>query len=233
MASIKGKSKQTTATPAIVELSPGPISLKQTFHVDILSVDGLLFVGSVTTPLGFPMVTPVASRSTAVIEKALMLQLSEYTAKKFVVPTLLTDGEGAVIALTTKLQSLGITVNPSGPGQHVPIIENMIRQIKERVRCHLHVLPYTLPLSLLPYLVMFCVTRIGMIPSHTRTNRVSPREGFTGRKVDFKRDLRIGFGDYAQVYNPYVQKNSTEARTIGAIALCPTGNLQGSVVFLI
>ena len=55
-------------------------------------------------------------------------------AKSFVVNTLLTDGEGAVAKMTDELQLMGIRVNPTGAGSHVPIVENKIKTMKERVR---------------------------------------------------------------------------------------------------
>jgi hypothetical protein len=43
---------------------------------------------------------------------------------------------------------------------------------------------------------------------------VSPREAFYGRKVDFNRDLRIGFGEYVQVHSPLTE---AEKRRTGLI----------------
>ena len=142
---------------------------------------------------------------------------------------MLTDGEKGLISLQTYLQGQGIRVNPSGAGQHVPVVERKIRQIKERVRAVVNTLPYTVPESLMRYLVLFCVSRINMLPSSTRVDRTSPRELFTGRKVDYKRDLRVGFGEYVQAFNTGVQKNSLKPRTEGAIVLLPVNNLQGSI----
>ena len=45
-----------------------------------------------------------------------------------------TDGEGALGAMRDELSGLGIVLDISGPGQHVPVIERKIQTVKERVR---------------------------------------------------------------------------------------------------
>lgn len=60
---------------------------------------------------------------------------------------------------------------------------------------------------------------------------VSPVEAFTGCKVDYKTDLRVGFGDYVEAYDPKAD-NSLRPRTQAAIALMPVGNSMGSVHIL-
>ena len=70
-----------------------------------------------------------------------------------------------------------------------------------------------------------------MVPHKAGYINLSPREAFSGRKIDFKRDLRIGFGDYAEIFN-INSDNSMASRTSAAISLGPTGNASGSVKFL-
>lgn len=81
---------------------------------------------------------------------------------------------------------------------------------------------------LLNWCVLFCVRCVNMQPSRTSTDRTSPLEQFTGRKLDAKRDLRCTFGDYVQATVP-VTDNTMSPRTQACIALFPTGNLTGSV----
>ena len=50
---------------------------------------------------------------------------------------------------------------------------------------------------------------------------------------NYKWDLRVGFGDYVHVEVPLNKTNGVEAFTQGAIALLPTGKLQGSVKFFL
>ena len=65
-------------------------------------------------------------------------------------------------------------------------------------------------------------------------DNISPLEAFNGRKPNYKIDIKgISFGDYVQAENPNIQKNGMEPRTLGAIALYPVGNIQGSYFFYV
>ena len=88
---------------------------------------------------------------------------------------------------------------------------------------------------LLVWLVLFCVSQLNTEPSSTSIDDYSPREIFLGRALNYKRDLRIGYGDYAQVQVSLgdSEYNTLESRTEGAIAVWPTGNLQSGVKFFL
>ena len=49
----------------------------------------------------------------------------------------------------------------------------------------------------------------------------------TGIKLDYSKHFRLTFGSYVQVHDEPRPTNSPTARTVGAITLGPTGNLQG------
>jgi len=118
---------------------------------------------------------------------------------------------------------LHLEVNATGPEQQVGAIEVKIKQVKERIRCHWKTLPGD-------------VLRItgqhgGQQSVENRDDRESPREMFTHRKLDYKRDLSVDFGDYLQAWTPNHKTNSMHSRTNGCIALMPTGTVQGMVRF--
>ena len=54
----------------------------------------------------------------------------------------------------------------------------------------------------------------------------------TGIKLDYSKHFRLPFGSYVQVHDEPSPTNSPTARTVGAITLGPTGNLQGGYKFL-
>jgi len=119
--------------------------------------------------------------------------------------------------------------NVVGPGQHEPVSERKIRLVKERTRSVLHSLPYTLPAKLLLYLVLFVTYCLNIIPVKCNGIHMSPREVLTGRKVNYKRDLRFQFGEYIQATTPNVVSNSMQSRTDGDIALLSAGNVEGTI----
>jgi len=165
------------------------------------------------------------------VEARLLEQLASYTAAGYKIETMLADNEGGVMANRTALEERGVLVNPSSAGKHVPVVENAVRTVKSRVRTHIHSLPFLLSSTLLTWLVLFVVSRINCEPSNVHADGLCPRERFLRRGLDYKRDLRVGFGDYVQVQIPRSNTNGMEARTEGAIAVLPTGNIQGSTKF--
>ena len=62
-----------------------------------------------------------------------------------------------------------------------------------------------------------------------RQNRISPSLSLstivTGRKIDCKLHCQIEYGKYVQTHEQH--DNSMDSRTVGALALQPTGNRQG------
>lgn len=121
-----------------------------------------------------------------------MAFISKARAEGFEVRGVLTDGEGAVAALTTDLQLMGILVNPTGAGSHVAVVERKIGVTKGRVRGHLNTLPFVLCVSLVVWLVFYCVSRLNLIPTSTKSaENVSPREAFTGTRIHYRRDLGL------------------------------------------
>ena len=230
---IKGKLKSQKSLPINVHHLPRPIINEITLHVDIMFIFGEPYLISVGTPLGLTLVNKIDNRLILTVRKALDDMIRIYKAHKFEVLTVLSDGEGAVGKLIPEINRVGIQVNAASAGQHVPVVENKIKQVKERVRSHYHGLPYKLPKKLTPYLVYHCVQRLNIMPSNVRMDSISPREAFTGRRTDYNIDTRVAFGQYCQIESPHAVKNSMDPRSVGAIALHSTGNLQGSVKFYI
>ena len=75
------------------------------------------------------------------------------------------------------LNEKGITINPSGAGSHVPVIERKIQEVKKRVRAIINFLPYRLAQTLLAFLVFFCVSRINLVPHKTGLVNIFPFQG--------------------------------------------------------
>jgi hypothetical protein len=213
---------------------PPSVEVEQTAHSDLMMILSGVYLITVVTPLYLILVTCLKgnSKGTAAVREALKSQLDSVAKRGFAVKTLLSDGEGASAKLEPELNQRGVNLNPSGPGQHVPLVEKTIRQVKERVRAHIASLPFSLNSTLLVWLVLFSVSRINLMPRSVRMDRHSPRDAFTGRKLDYNLDLRVSFGEYFQCTTPNIAyKNEVQvSRTEEAIALLPTGNLSGTVI---
>jgi hypothetical protein len=157
--------------------------------------------------------------------------LATAESEDYQVTHILCDGEKGFTAFFNALRTAGYLINPAGPGQHVPIVERKIRLVKERIRAYLQSIPYQLMFSLLRYLVEYVTIMINFEPNSQREDPTRPYELFRGQKVDYKRQLRISFGDYAECTDPHVTSNTMERRTDPCIALLPLLNAQGSHLF--
>ena len=71
-----------------------------------------------------------------------------------------------------------------------------------------------------------------MFPEKGGVTNISPRTLMTRIKLDYNKNCRLPFGSYVQVHGEPSPKNSPTARTIVAITLGPTGNLQGGYKLL-
>lgn len=234
IASLKGKTKSSKPTAVKPVPLPKYVFSELTMLCDIMFVEGDPYLVSVTHPLGLLMVSPMADRNVSTVRKFLNDQIRQYLAREFNIIMIWTDREGAVISLRSELLAAGIKVEAATANKHVPGVEVRIRVIKERLRAILNTLPFLLPRSLLKHLVKYVVNRINMIPSDVnRSDGVSPREAFIGRRVDFKIDCRIAFGACVQVRTNAFPTNSMAPRTELAIALDPEGGINGSVNFWI
>lgn len=233
LASLKGKTVSKKSNIAKIEFLPRSMIADITLCMDIIFVNSIPFLVSISEDLGLLMVQYITDRSKESIKKALDSMIKIYKSENFDVRTIKCDGEGGVAALEPHINGLGIKLNPTGKGQHVPQIERKARQIKERVRAHISILPFKLTKQLIVSLVQFCVQSINLMPQSTREIKISPKELFTGRKINYARDLKITFGEYAQIHedDSAVLKNSTKERTADAIALRMKGNVQGTAEF--
>ena len=91
----------------------------------------------------------------------------------------------------------------------------------------MNTLPYSLPIRWLRHMALFTVTSIKCMPMKQRHLWHSPKEMFTGIKINFKWNWRICFGEYVQVFKPLQIPN-----TYGALSLAPTSSISGSVRFM-
>ena len=68
-------------------------------------------------------------------------------------------------------------------------------------------------------------------PCNTKVATTSAFENLFNRKLDWNRDLRIGFGDSAEVISKETNNDVTVPRSKSCIAVMPTGSARGDVTF--
>ena len=155
-----------------------------------------------------------------------------YSNRGFTLKHALMDGQFE--PLHEDLMSLGINLNMMAANKHIPLIEQQIRVIKECIHATRHLLPFkAIPLLMLIKMVHTCVKWINAFPPKGGMSRtMSPRTIMTGTHPNYKSDCRLAFGAYVQAHQEPSPSNSQEARTVGAICLGLSGNIQGSFKFL-
>jgi len=230
-ASMKGKTNRQRQLVVTPDLSVRVTQIQQTLSVDIMFVYRMPILLGLLTPLALIQVYDLGDdRGTNSVGAGLKKFISVARGRGFDTKCIRTDGEGAIAALTEDLErDHGLVVEPTGSGTHVEEIERMCQTLKKRIRCHFHDLPFVVCKSLLRKNVVFCARGINMVASRTSSDKVSPLEQFTGRKIDAKIDLRISFGDYVHAVNPKKDNQVENANTHGCIAVRQTGSLTGSV----
>ena len=98
----------------------------------------------------------------------------------------------------------------------------------------MNILPFKkLPRLILIELIYHVVLWLNAFPLKNSgvSANLSPRELVIRHKLDFKKHCRAQFGSYCEVHDKPVPTNSMTSRTTPAIALGPTGNLQGTYKF--
>jgi hypothetical protein len=76
------------------------------------------------------------------------------------------------------------------------------------------------------------VSRINLVGNSVTSEFISPNEAIFGREVNYKKDLALRFGDYCEIHEYDEVTNTMKARTVAAIALMSTGNIQGRWWFM-
>ena len=203
---------------ANIALTPRVTQVQQIMHVDLFFVKGIIFLLAKLQPLGLALIANLKDKSTPTVKKAMDGFLDKIKSRNFDVQVVTSDGEGAIQVLTPHLNSRVITVEPAAPGAHVPRAERSIQEIKGFARSFENSLPYVMSRTILTFCVLYCVSTMNLMIPTNGTLQVSPMEQFTGRKLDMKRDLSFGFGDYVQATVPNTN-NTLQARTEGCIAL--------------
>ena len=210
--------------------------VKQQLYTDVMHVMGAKFLISVAEPLHVTLCTPVDRESTHELGTALQEHLDTLRGKGFNPVRVHCDPQSSLAALQGRFP--GTEIDVQGAGDHLAIIDNKIRRVKEMIRCIHCDLPWPLPDDRVPDLVAYAVSRANLRRTAAAVDNVAPRVAMTGRKIRASRELGLAFGDYCEVADPKVagvDQKSRQAgvdRTESCIALHPFSNEVGSWKFL-
>ena len=201
-----------------------------TLCIDIMFVNRIPFLVSISRKLKFGTVELLGSRSALNVMKSVRNIKHVYERRGFTIGVSIMDNEFE--NLRGKFMELGILLNVTARNEHVPEIERYIRIIKERARSIFNTLPYkSIPGIMIVEMIQLSVFWLNSFPAaDSASDTLSPRYIVGGFSIDYAQHCKIEFGSYVQVHEEH--DNSMVSRTTGAIALRPTGNVQGGYFFM-
>ena len=172
----------------------------------------------------------MSDRGKAVILQATRAVINLYQSRGFHVCDIHANNEFECIRDDVRPVEMNIVPADS----HVGEIERSVRTLKERLRTCVHGLPYErLPKLMIQHMVDDAVRCLNQFPwKHGISADMSPAAIVTGTPPSDFNKMRLEFGIYVQVFEDNDPTNTTRARSIGAIALGPTGNAQGDYHFM-
>ncbi len=203
-----------------------------TLSVDIMYLEGSYFIMGVLDEIGMAISYNIRKKNRDTIQTAITSMIETCRQHKWEV-VVRSDNEPSLVSIANNLLIRDAEFDFVPPGRHVPIVERKLRTIKNKARATISRLPYKVPAFAIKWLVASVVFSENILvnnsgnrdPSDVR----SPRELFTGARTDAARDLRIEFGQYAEIYNTNNKIiNSMEPRTKAGIAL---GTKPGSGIY--
>jgi hypothetical protein len=197
-----------------------------TLAADVFFVDRTAFLLTVSRRIKFATAKHVLVRTALSLSKHMTRVLEVYGCR---VRSILMDGE------FEKLKPLmpSVECNTTAAKEHNSEAEHTIQTLKERMRGLLTTLPFThLPRRMKIEFIYFMVLWMNAFPVKLGISQTfSPRELLIRWWIDYKKHCCVMPGTYCEVHDEPVPTNTMVARTNKAIALDPTGNLQGSVKF--
>ena len=235
LAYLKGKMTDHPASPHVVTqvFSPLPAETAKyhssiTLCLDSFYVQRLPFVHTISWKIGSRQAMAVSDCTKETMLSFTNKSILEYTRRGFEVVDVHADKEFECLR-----ESLGnVSLEICGPDEHVPEVERSIRTMKETMRATAHCLPYCrLPKLMIVELVAMATRCLnGFLKDDGVSEHMSPHSIVTGQaRMDYNK-IPLEFGSYVQLLDRSV--NMIRSRTIGAIALNPTGDESGTYCFM-
>ena len=175
------------------------------------------------------------TKSSARLQQVMSKLEAAYLSYGHRIQNFYSDSEANFLSTEVFLNSRGIRLHHSLPGRHCALVERAIRTIKDRARAAMFSLGYILPPVCRIPLFLDAASCCNLVPTDA-TGARSPREMFTGVKIDASIHLGSKFGDYVLVKTPWTstKPKDHEPRSEAGIIVGRDFNSKGGVkVFLL
>jgi hypothetical protein len=233
VALLKGKTVRHKPPFVMEDVIQVPKEIRQlhkrvTLTIDIFFANGVLYFVTFSLQICFLLMMHLQNWKIETIFKALKAMHNYYLQRGFQIVFIKGDGEFEPIeGMMSELYGAP-KLNLSSANKHVPEIEKKIWVIKEKVWAVVYSLPVNaLPAVVLVNAVLFVTKQLNLFPVKGGiSTQFSPKQIMTGEVVHYK-FCSVPFGQYCQILEEGHPRNGLGARTQGAIALEPSGNVQG------
>ena len=241
VANLKGKTTRSRPDPvnigaATITLIPPHIlehHKEVTIGVDVMKVNNIPFMVSISRVIKFGTATELDSLKMPAYVRTITTILRIYASRGFVVRTIVADNGFAPLLQNNDFLTLGVNLNLTSEDEHEPHIERFIRTLKERCRMCFSLLPFSKVPRRLAIELVYCQTYWYnfTIPADYISDRLGLAAIMTGRTYDYNKICGEGtqFGEYVQTHES--TDNTMRERTVGAITLRPSGNIQGAFYY--
>lgn len=233
--SIKGKTVRRREPHVEIIIRPIPSDIMNRHRevvvcFDVMYVNNIAFLVSISRAIKFCTAEALANRRADTLITGIKRIKAIYSRRGFVVNRAAGDNEFS--SIESGLSEIGIILNVVARDEHVPEIERHIRTVKERCRATFNSLPFRrMPARMVTELVYSMTFWLHAFPATDGVSAtISPRELVTGIMLDAGKHCVIPFGAYVQTHEEH--DSSMKTRTIGAVALRPSGNAQGGHYFM-
>ena len=224
---LKGKSTSSKGKPIMRGERIRTVQQKhQILHMDLMFVNEIPYLISVMDPIEYVQINRLKGKDDWTIWRGVEQHIRFAERFALSISLVRVDDESAV-ASDFFQSKLGERLDIGGAGTAVPVVERKIRTVKERIRAVINTLPFEITEKMEEYLVKGACYSVNLVPTRNSVEYASPREKLLGEMIDASLDLKHGYGDYVQIHHEDID-NSMTARTEGAIAMTPTGALDGS-----
>ena len=233
MGTLKGKTTRKKPVPVKDDLVEIPPEIKSqhknlTLDIDVMYVNGMPFLTAIDKSIRYRSAVPLANRTSKSLYTAIDKIFRHYNKSGFTITDMNIDNEFKPIMDPIK-DELGINMNYTTEGEHVPAAERNNRTIEEHIRAIYHNLPYkAIPRVMLRALTLQSTEALNFFPAKGGVSSYySPRTIMKGEALDYTKHCRFPFGAYVQASQNNNPTNTNAPRTTDAIYLRPLYNKQG------
>lgn len=233
--SLKGKTAVRRTIPHVADrMVDVPLRIMRLYRAvtlagDIMFVNKIPFFVTTSHRIQFSTAEVIMNQKSKTLTQAVLQVKRIYAQRGFIVTEVAMDGQFEPIR--GDLTDIQVGLNTAGHDDHVPEIERHIRVVKERGHAIYNTVPFNrFNARMIIEMIYNCNFWLNSFPYPDGVSEeLSPCTIITGHAIDFRRHCRIKYGAHAQVNEEH--NNSMASHTTGALAMCPTGNPQGSYYF--